>query len=329
MKHRLNVKKTGRNLLIYLYVLLLLLTLLVAASYTWFGLSRTPTVSDLEMYVNAAPGLELSQDYLSDLWSQQLDFPTLVNASSAPLKPATWSEEQQCFLAASYGLDGRLTGWRKLSDEENANRDDDDGYYVRCVFYARTGQGVTVSLTPAVPMEDGTAGSGTFLIGSPKWNSEKIYHENGGLGAELAMRFGFRMTKMDENGNILEPRSELYIYEPNCNNHLYADNVYSPTESIDGTQTLVPANRLILQTTTAWTESNPVQREQLQYFMGEFQTETKLFELQPDEIMKIELYIWLEGQDADCIGQVDQAEILASIQFKVDPNNQSGLLPIS
>lgn len=329
MKHRLNVKKTGRNLLIYLYVLMLLLTLLVAASYTWFGLSRTPTVSDLEMYVNAAPGLELSQDYLSDLWSQQLDFPTLVSSNSAPLKPVTWSEEQQCFMAASYGLDGRQSGWHKLTDEDNANRDDDDGYYVRCEFYARTGQDVIVSLTPAVPMEDGTAGSGTFVIGTPLWNSEKIRHENGGLGAELAVRFGFRLTRMDTEGNVIEPRSELYIYEPNCDNHMYSDNIYSPTQSIDGTQTLVPAERLILQTTTAWMESDPVQREQLQYLMGQFQTDAKLFELQPDEIMKIELYIWLEGQDVDCIGQVDQAEILASIQFKVDPNNQSGLLPIS
>ena len=51
--------------------------------------------------------------------------------------------------------------------------------------------------------------------------------------------------------------------------------------------------------------------------------------LEPDELLQIELYIWLEGQDTDCVGQVDQARILASIQFKADPANQSGMEPIS
>lgn len=329
MKKRLYVKTTGRHILIYMYLLLILLVLLVAATYTWFSLSRTPTVSNMEMYINAPAGLELSQSIQDPQWVQQLDFPTLVSSESAPLKPVTWSELQQTFLAANYGLDGRIGGWSALSDDANSNRNDSNGYYVRCVFYARTGQDVTVSLTPAVTMQDGTAGSGTFLIGTPLWNSDKILHDNGGLGAELAMRFGFRMTKVDENGKELDERSELYIYEPNCNNHMYDVNVYAPTASIDGTETLVPEDRLILQTTTAWTESDPIQREELLYYMGQFQTDTTLFTLEADEIMKIELYIWLEGQDVDCIGQVDQAEILASIQFKVDPKNQSGLVPIS
>ncbi len=329
MSNRLHFKNTGRNILIYLYLLLILLTLLVAATYTWFSLSQSPTVSDMEMYINAAPGLELTQNLQNPLWGQQLDFPTLVSSNSAPLKPVTWSESRQAFLAASYSTDGRLSGWNPLNDEVNSNRNDSNGYYVRCVFYARTGQSVKVSLTPAVPMEDGTAGSGTFLIGAPLWNSETIRHDNGGLGAELAMRFGFRMTRLNENGEELEQRSDLYIYEPNCNNHMYDDNIYAPTASVDGTKTLVPEDRLILQTTTAWTESFPVQREELLYYMGQFQSDTTLFTLEPNEIMKIELYIWLEGQDVDCIGQVEQAEILANIQFKVDPKDQSGLVPIS
>ena len=176
-------QNSGRMILIYFYLLLMLFLLLVAASYTWFSLSKTPSVSDLELYVNSAAGLELSADRTE--WTQRLDFPTLVNEESAPLKPVTWSETKQIFLAAAYGADGRLLdSWRELSDARNANRKDSEGYYVRCVFYARTGQSVAVSLTPAVPMEDGTAGSGTFLIGTQEWNGQEVLHDNGGLGAE-------------------------------------------------------------------------------------------------------------------------------------------------
>ena len=321
-------QNSGRMILIYFYLLLMLFLLLVAASYTWFSLSKTPSVSDLELYVNSAAGLELSADRTE--WAQRLDFPTLVSEESAPLKPVTWSETKQIFLAAAYGADGRLLdSWRELSDARNANRKDSEGYYVRCVFYARTGQSVSVSLTPAVPMEDGTAGSGTFLIGTQEWNSQEVLHDNGGLGAEYAVRMGFRFTQVDAEGKPVGDTTPLLIYEPNCDGHLSGTAGYVATESVDGTVTLVPEERLIRQTTTTWQEAYPVQREVVLYDMGEFLTDTKLFTLEPDELLQIELYIWLEGQDMDCVGQVDQARILASIQFKADPANQSGMETIS
>ena len=140
---------------------------------------------------------------------------------------------------------------------------------------------------------------------------------------------GFRFTQVDAEGNPVGDTTPLLIYEPNCDGHLSGTAGYVATESVDGTATLVPEERLIRQTTTTWQETYPVQREVVLYDMGEFLTDTKLFTLEPDELLQIELYIWLEGQDMDCVGQVDQARILASIQFKADPANQSGMETIS
>jgi hypothetical protein len=45
-------------------------------------------------------------------------------------------------------------------------------------------------------------------------------------------------------------------------------------------------------------------------------------------MIRVDLYVWLEGQDIDCTNSIDGAKILASIQFTGDTGNQSGMQPI-
>ena len=45
---------------------------------------------------------------------------------------------------------------------------------------------------------------------------------------------------------------------------------------------------------------SPVQSTVTIKSLGRFTTPTKLFQLKGGEVAAIELYIWLEGQDADC-----------------------------
>jgi hypothetical protein len=322
--------KPGKKtmILIYFYVILLLLIFSVVATYTWFALSRTPRVSNMTVYVSTHSGLELALDPTSEEWGNSISFLDLVT-ESAPLRPVTWSDKDQRFYAASYGIDGRLQGnWQPLSDERNANRDTYEGYYVLGTFYARTGQDVTVSLTHAIELEEGVSGAGTYLIGKPMWDSEAILHHNAGQGAENAVRIGIKITYLDDNGQADNEASLFYIYEPNCDSHTNGSDGYVETPSIDGTNSLVPSEYLIKQTHTDWTESDPVQNGVQIFTFGEFQTPVELFSLKKDHRAMIQLYIWLEGQDIDCTNSIEEAQILANIQFKAVPDNQSGLDPI-
>ena len=88
-----------RRRVIYLWILLMLSILLVAASYTWFSISRRPRVSDMKLYVNAPVGLELAPAYNSEEWVQQLNFNELVEETSI-LKPVTWSQEKNKLITA-------------------------------------------------------------------------------------------------------------------------------------------------------------------------------------------------------------------------------------
>ena len=321
--------KTTKRLTLLLYVVLILMSLFTVATYTWFSLSRTPEVSDMAMYVNSPTGLEISADPFAEEWQLQLSFADTLDADGI-LKPITWSEEDQMFYAASYGMDGRISEiGEPLNDQRHANKDNADGYYIVGTFYARTDQKVNVSLSPAVEVKEGLKGAGTFVIGTPLWNAEEVIHNNGGSGAEYAIRIGFKIQKTDRNGISNKGPATFIVYEPNADRHIDDSHGYAETPSIDGGATLVPTDRLIRQTTSTWTEAYPVQREAVIHTLGEFETDTELFALEPDELARISVYVWLEGQDVDCTNVIGhEAQILASIQFATDASGQSGLVPI-
>lgn len=270
--------------------------------------------------------MELAHDPLSEEWTQHLDMSDVLQ-NMAPLKPVTWVHGEQCFYAAEFGMDGRISGiTKKLSDVRNANRTDSEGYYMKYSFYAKTGTSTEVSLAPAMVGADGLEGYGTYLVGTPIWNGEAVLHDNGGEGAEYAMRIGIRITKLDMQGNPTGENPIFYVYEPNYDGH--ADGVKKVVETlaIDEKSPLVPADQLILQTSSTWSEAYPVERNVLIKELGEFTTDTYLFTLDVEEIAQIELYFWLEGQDIDCNNQIGQAaQILANVQFSADVTNDSGL----
>lgn len=320
-------KLRGRNVLLYFYMILILLLLTTVATYTWFSLSQSPRVSDLYMFVNTQQGFEIALTPDSEEWGYQLDYRDMVDVTT-DLRPVTWSERDQRFYAANYGIDGRQTGqWEPMTDERNANKDNLDGYYIKATFYARTGQDVTVSLSPAVEVEEGVSGSGTYLIGTPIWDSEAIIHNDGGQRAESAVRVGLRITPVDETGESTG-ESEFFIYEPNCDSHISGSTDYVPTPSIDGTAALIDDAHLIRQTASTWTEADPVQRGVVIRDLGEFVTDTELFTLAQGEMVRIDIYVWLEGQDVDCTNMISEAQIMASLQFIAEAEGGSGMVPI-
>ena len=324
-------KNTNRALFIFLYFVLVvtLLLLLTVSSYAWFNRSKTTRVSNVTTYVTTVAGLEIALTPDAEVWGKQLDFLDMVS-ETAPLRPVTWSEKDQIFYAAVYGFDGRLTGsWLPLSDERNANRDNYEGYYCVGTFYARTTDPVSISLTSAVDVEEGTSGAGTYLVGTPLWDPEEIKHYNGGQGAENAVRIGIKVTRLGDNNLPTDEAPLFFIYEPNCDTHADGSAGYIATPSIDGTDSLVPADRLITQTASVWEETYPVEKDVQIYTFGEFTSFTELFDMEANSKVKIQFYIWLEGQDVDCTNAIEEAQILANIQFvATTESGGSGLVPI-
>ena len=311
----------------YLWLLLGMLAMLVVSSFAWFSVSTSPRVSDMGLFVNAPTGLELAIDYSApdELWGQNISFPDLVSDSS-PLKPVTWSDKDRCFKAIRYGMDGRQRSRLKvLNDQDHANQSGDNQYYTTGVFYARTDSKCTVTLADAVELNNGQYGAGTYVIGTPVWNAELGAHEDGGSGAQHAVRIGFLVTKIDRNTGEAVGESVFSIYEPNADRHRSQTVQVLDTPSIDGEKTLVSRDRLLVQSTSSWAEADPVQRDATVKTLGTFLTDTDLFELDVGETARIVMYVWVEGQDVDCYGLPEDASLFANIQFKTDYATQSGI----
>ena len=328
--------KTKRNrkiskkqkLFIYAYLLLFLLVFSVTATYTWFSLSKTPQVSNLSMYVTSKMGLEIALTPNSEEWGSQLSYVDMAS-ENFPLRPVTWSDKDNCFYTASYGVDGRLSdNWHKLSDSINSNKNDRNGYYSVGTLYARSTEDVTVSLTKPVETAEGVSGAGTYLVGMPSWDRDNLSHQNLGQGAENAVRMGIQVTHLDSNNNPIDSTKKFFIYEPNSDTHSDGRVGYIETPSIDGTASLVPNDRLITQNHSEWGEANPVENGVVVYSIGDFTSQTKLFSLKADEKVMIKLYLWLEGQDYDCTNDIKEAQIIANVQFKADYQYNSGLVPV-
>jgi hypothetical protein len=279
----------------------------------------------MNLYVNTPVGLEITWNPEDeDSWGQHLDYTDYFEGETV-LRPATFSDEKQTFYAVNFGLDGRIKDISyALSDAQNANRSDGYGYYLNMTCYVRTDEKVPVSLSRSIE------GAGTFLIGTPIWDEENIIHNDGGQGAQSAIRVGFRITKYDLVGRQVGT-PEFIVYEPNCKSHLNHEiaGIYQFTPSIDGTENLVPDDRLIRQNNTFWKEMDPVQRELLHYVYGEFLDDTHLFDLEKNCMAKIEIYLWLEGQDVDCTNEIGKdAQIFANLQFHAVNESGSGMQEI-
>ena len=310
------------------YLVIAILPLLVIATYTWFTLSTTPSVSEMGMSISSGTGMVLAfePEAAEEEWVQILDFREVLE-DMAPLKPITWSEKEQSFYTASFGKDGRISGiGERLSDEANTNSTSSNSYYMKNTCYAKTGTPVKVTLSPAVVSEDGTKGAGTYVIGTPIWDSNKVSHNNGGNGAEYAVRIGINISKLDLETKERIGENVFYIYEPNCDGHRHGEPETVSTASIDGTEELIPESRLIRQTTSSWNETYPIQRNVVIRELGDFITDTELFELGIEEMAKIDIYVWLEGQDVDCTNEIGvAAQIFANIQFLAEAIEGGGL----
>ncbi len=321
-------KKKKKFLIIALLLMVLILVpLCTVATYTWLTISRTPKISDMEMTINSSPALQLawSPDATEEEWSQRLEFTDAV-IPDAILVPVTRSDRDDCFYAARIGTDGRMIdAGIALSDEKDANGR--DGHYVHFTVYGRTGQDVRVTLAPSAPTVDGTGLTGTYLVGTPLWQAEEIRHIDGGYGAQYATRVGLRVTRLAADGSEEQPT--FYVYEPNADAHVDGTSGYVATPSVDGTESLAPDGRLIRQSAFAWQEKHPVQHGVVDWSAGEFGEDVTLFELAPEEKVKIDVYIWLEGKDVDCVNALGSGALISgNIQFLADTDSGSGLVPI-
>lgn len=302
------------------YLIVLFAILFTSATYTWFSISRVAKVTDNYVTIHSYTGMEIAWTNTAlAQWGQSLDFSDYVKGN-VQLKPITYNEQLNKFFAMTYRTDGRRNAAdQPLSDELNANKDDTKGHYLHIVFYAKTDTNIIVSLAPAGDL------AGSYLVGTPYWNPTALIHENLGNEAEYAARVAFMISKFDEDGKI--DSTERIFWEPNSDRHTSPKVGYLETPSIFTNGNLFSSHKTIIQETTSWIEKSPALRDNVAYTFGRFVSDNSLFELAKGQQAKIDIYLWLEGQDVDCNNELlaDECNITLRVHFQVKEKIDSGL----
>lgn len=317
---------TGRKAFYLLIVSIISVIALTAASYAWMTISSTPTVTDLAFTVITDNAMELASDdggKPADDWSTIMDMGASENEGEGSeeigLQPVTYIASEDAFFAPRYGFDGRMStaNGTRITDEngallpEFAAENGESGYLYICDFWIRTNASdCIVALAAPMEREDGKLGAGTFLVGEPVWDGATVTHKDEGNGAQFAMRLALRVDPVDDFGDVDDPA--MILYEPNADGGIGL----TETKSANGNGLLQGDNPLIQQSVSTWKEATPVVNDTVLYTPGDFITENvAMFPLKSGHARHVTLYLWLEGQDADCNQTINAGRILANIQF--------------
>ena len=319
------MKDNRKKMISALYITVIALVIFAAASFAWMSYSSTPTVSELDLSVITDDALEIAPDVdgTPGVWSSILDLSDL----SGELRPITFSAEEYSFLIADYGIDGRVDFSSPIRLMELSKYNESRGnftaadaelladYIIIYDFWLKCdASSCSVVLSPPVYRTETELGSGTFVIGEPVWDESTFLHKETGSGAENAIRIGFLVESSES-----DPTDHFVIYEPNADTHGDDAITYSTD---DGGGALEGSYKLIRQRKSVWSECDPVLKDSVVYSVGDFMSENcSLFKLTAGEMRHITMFIWLEGQDADCRNSISRGRVFSNIQFGADQND--------
>ena len=320
--------------------LMVCLIAVVTVTYAWLGVSRVPFVSDLSLSAISEAGLQIAPDVdgMPGEWDSYLDMSEFFE-NFVPLRPVTYTPDS--FRAIIYSSDGRTNGVVPLEDKNfNVMKPEgvefgtqnfwdvaNEGYMVYVDFWLRTngGSGASVFLSDAASTEDGDMYKGTYAVGMPVWEAGEVAHVNKGYGMETAVRMGFEWQKTDINANPIGNKTFM-MYEPNADVHPGGGTGYTMTPSVLG-GALIDNDHLITQAASTWKETDPVLAEKVFYTPGKILQDHMLLRVEQEGMTKVRLYVWVEGQDVDCIARnsADSVMLLANIDFGVKADVRDGV----
>lgn len=320
---------TRQKLISILMLCTLALFATVSMTYAWMSVSRIPFVSDVALSVTTETSFLFCPDEdgkPNGEWTNYLDVSALLSDSVVVLRPVTYTPSG--FQKIVYAVDGRTNGVTPVSASDfnvirgsaaaNSSMSENTGMLMKLDLWVQSNgiQG-DVYLADAVETVDGQMGIGTFAVGAPVWNTSTLSHQNGGYGAEAAVRAGFEATPCDAEYNPTGATT-FSIYEPNANIHYDGSDGYHATESVNGGP-LIANDRLSVQRASSWSETDPAREDTVIYSAGDFTQTAPLFTLGESSYTRLTIYFWLEGQDGDCIAAAvaDSVNIAANLTFTV------------
>lgn len=285
-KKQKKIVKKAKKIRSIIMMSLMCIMLLSAATYAWFTLSSTAKVSNLTMTVGEANGLRVAMDSGSTPkesdWKPAITFPD--NAVKGVLVPATYDGSK--FYRPEYNDDGevdRVVNDNSVVELNTSNNDTKkEGHYYTLTFYMESlGEDANIRLVEGENLSKDSR-KGTYVIENKKGQKTE-------QNAAAAVRISINAQDSDVSG----------IYEPNC------DMEFS------GTVTKA-------STASGYSKKNytTVQQKSDGTFVDGTSHSKAVFKLKADKPTLITLHIWIEGDDAQCVNQIQMDNLIGQLYFE-------------
>lgn len=312
---------------------------LATSSYAWFTSNRIATLWLMDVKVAAQNGIEISADAIKwapevtieDFQDAHLTYPSSVNQLPTVLEPvSTIGEVEAGQMKMFYG---KVENARNSSSDftlrtsrETEERGFGDGFSAKFLafdIFLKTNTPTSLYLTE----ESG-------IDYNPMDNEESA-------GIENSMRFAFVVegtTETDSPTSTVQlmrtsSRSNVYIWEPNYNNHteaaienardVYGMNISSQSNPLtyDGVKAEIPKSAGVM-INTAKKSNFPAYFDTVRVdytSKSNFTEYIQVFNLEAG-ITKIRVYVWIEGQDVDCENNAAMGGMKINLQFTTNPS---------
>ena len=331
--------KNNSRIVIISILLVFLLTFLITSTYAWFSQNEEVTATDISLRVRAVQYLEVSTDAKS--WYQQITLQEVVNAdydvqrhnqTPTAFQPVSTTGSVTNgnidFYVGNSVLDTEPTstnyGSWVMTTKKTTDSDGDVGHYLVFDMYIKNTYSKVLYL--AHDSYVGVRNVGTGTTSDP------------GIANCLRLGFVYEGTTSSEVPASIQSLSttssdNVVIWEPNYNKHTsaaieIAQSRYGKTLTEDmanyvpylGVKSEITTPIPITSTDSNYFgEVNHIIRTDSNYRTTEGDN-LYLFDL-PEGYSKIRIYAWLEGQDVDCINDLNGSNFLFNLNFATSKNS--------
>jgi len=299
-----NTKKKFRDIRNAVVMMCVMVAMMSTASYAWFTMTSSPTVTGMQMTAAATSGLQISLDNTADSYKDAV-IVVEDDSDAKVLKPVTLVAKESVTKYSEVGA----TEYIKFKEAVYSGKDVTGLTEVPGADITGCVAKYTIYLKGTDPNATGQYGIGIIcgardnngdftLNGTTPTTAGSVVKATGTTSGQTKADYAIRV------GLLPEGETDLIVWEPNNNDVTIAG---ATSATVTGSLSIVDDPDVGSADTGVITTGvgNPNN------------TSVSLFDMDKVTAKKVDIFIWLEGSDDHCVDQIQTDDIAAQIQFTV------------
>ncbi len=312
-----NKKKKLRDIRNALVMVCVMVAMLSTASYAWFTMASSPTVTGMQMTAaSSGGGLQVAQEE-NGTYADAIDAEAVFEIKElkpvTPIDPSTAGGDGVKIFKVPVYTGGTVTGFADITNDDAI-----EGYVAKYTYWIQettqdaSTESVDVGIIIGDSEQDTAFGADTGLDSNmPILDGSLVRRaitqpgtDEADINPAYAVRVG--LVVKDAGGNMLS--EGMYVWEPNQDG---TNGGRSLTEGTDyaavDPAAEVTEDYLNLQSEIAGTIVTG----------GNGNISNRIFTMTKGSKAMVEMYVWLQGSDEQCANPIQTGSLQAQVQFTI------------